>query len=188
MHRLEKHCAVNATVVGCQAAVGITAVLWLLKGAALNFTVACIALLLTVVPGRCIADRELRQFAALVVALLVAAHIGLGMYLQFYETSAVYDKLMHAIGSAGIAAVFFGATRSFCHRRHIALPVVLLASLVFAGTVSAGTLWEIFEFGVDRTGLFVAQRSLQDTMIDLIADVLGAVIVLLLLVTRRHFI
>lgn len=64
------------------------------------------------------------------------AHIVLDIYQRFYETSEVYDKLMQAIGSAGMAS----------------------------------------------------QRSLPDTMIDLIADVLGAVIALLLLATRRHYI
>ena len=34
--------------------------------------------------------------------------------------------------------------------------------------------WEIFEFSIDRTGLFQTQRGLADTMLDLIADTVGA--------------
>ncbi len=40
--------------------------------------------------------------------------------------------------------------------------------------VSAGTLWEVFEFTLDRTGLFQTQKGLTDTMLDLVADTVGA--------------
>ena len=53
-----------------------------------------------------------------------------------------------------------------------------VAMIVFAGTLSVGTLWEIIEFALDRTGLFAARHGLIDTMIDPLADALGALLAL----------
>jgi len=52
--------------------------------------------------------------------------------------------------------------------------------LVLGLAISAGTLWEVFEFVMNRTGLFYSQRGLHDTMLDLIADAIGAIITLAL--------
>jgi len=59
-------------------------------------------------------------------------------------------------------------------RGRIELPAPLLWLLAIGIVMSLGTLWEVFEFAIDRTGLFQAQRGLTDTMLDLIADMLGA--------------
>ena len=48
------------------------------------------------------------------------------------------------------------------------------------------TVWELFEFTIDRTGLFYAQRGLIDTMLDLLADAGGAVMTVLLLCVRTE--
>ena len=51
--------------------------------------------------------------------------------------------------------------------------------------MTAGTAWELFEFWVDLTGVFIAQRGLHDTMLDLAADTAGAVLVVVGFVASR---
>lgn len=54
------------------------------------------------------------------------------------------------------------------------MPLSLFLLLVLGGTLSAGTLWEFFEFAIDRTGLFNAQRGLHDRLADATGAVLAA--------------
>jgi len=164
----------SALVLSCRLAIATTGAVWLLQANNPGFYVAAVSLLLTFVPSCFVRDVGLRNIAGPLIALLLAAHIVLGMYMGLYETSRFYDKMMHIIGSGAIAVILMGAIRFYCGKAHVKLPDVLLLLLVFSGTLTAGTLWEIFEFAVDRTGWFVAQRGLQDTMLDLLADTLGA--------------
>lgn len=175
--------ALEITVGLCRLVIGITRLNWFIYGNRLNISVAIIALLLTVLPMRFIGHSLLRNSSTVVISLLLAAHILLGMQFELYETSKLYDKSMHLIGSAAIAGILIVAMHTYCERYRIKLPLVLFAILASAGTLSLGTLWELFEFGVDSTGLFNAQRGLHDTMIDLLADAIGAVLATSMFVT-----
>lgn len=161
-------------VAGCRLAIAVPAVMWLGANDRLSFTVALIALFLTEAPMRLLRDPPLRDVTAAVTALLLAAHIVLGMYLALYELSVLYDKVMHVVGSGAVATILTLGAKSCCRQHRLEVPGPLIVLTVFAGTLSVGTLWEIFEFAIDRTGLFVAQRGLRDTMFDLVADALGA--------------
>ena len=54
------------------------------------------------------------------------------------------------------------------------MPLPLLLLLAAGVVVTLGTLWEVLELAIDRTGLFQARRGLTDTMLDLMADAIGA--------------
>jgi len=169
----------------CRGAIGFTGVAWLYEGYGLEFGVALGALVLTLLPAILIHDRQLRDAVAAVTSVLLAAHVVLGMQGALYDTSSVYDKAMHVLGSGAIAALLTLAIRRYCMRHLIELPMVIVAAIVLAGTLSAGTLWEVFEFAMDRTGLFYAQRGLFDTMLDLIADAGGALLMIVVLVVAN---
>lgn len=166
----------TVTVLACRLAIAATAMAWLAASAWLQLAVALTALLLTALPALLPMRTALREVWSVLLSLLLAAHIVLGMQLGLYETSGLYDKIMHAGGSAAIACALIPVLWGFCRDRSIELPARLAATLVFALTLSAGALWELFEFGIDRTGLFVSQRGLNDTMVDLLADALGAAV------------
>lgn len=161
----------------CRLAIALTGFHWLSARQGLWFGVAFVSLLLTFLPARLIRDALLAEATAVVVAVLLAAHVVFGMQGGLYETSSVYDKLVHAIGTGAVTVVLIVATQRYDQRRGIELPLVLSLMLVLGGAVTAGTFWELFEFAVDRTGLFAAQRGLHDTMLDLLADTLGALLV-----------
>ena len=167
-------CALAITL--CRLAICITGLVWLTTGDMLRFTVAVVATLLTALPALFIRDSYLNDVTAVVIALLLATHIVLGMQIELYETSKWYDKAMHVLGSSAIAGILIIAVHTYCSRYRIELPFTLITLSVFAGTLSAGALWEIFEFAIDRTGFFNAQRGLHDTMLDLLADATGAIL------------
>lgn len=166
----------SLSVVTCRIAITITGMLWLSIGDDLRLGIATVALSLSTLPSYLIRDSLLRNVTNTTLAILLAAHIVLGMQLEFYENSAWFDKTIHGFGSAAIAGVLLLFIRHYGSVRNIDLPVGLVAAFVLAGTVTAGTLWELFEFSIDRTGLFHAQRGLHDTMLDLLADTVGAVL------------
>ncbi|MEM6709868.1 MAG: hypothetical protein AAF648_13895, partial [Pseudomonadota bacterium] len=141
------------------------------------------AVAVALLPARWIQDFELRYSVRAVLTVLVTAHVIVGMYGGLYESSGIdglfglyglYDKSAHLFGSAALAWIGLGALnrRDLFEgepiRRTLAHVIVLMA------TLSLGTLWELFEFAIDQTGLFRAQRGLDDTMFDLLANTLGA--------------
>ncbi|MDH3694618.1 MAG: hypothetical protein OER96_08625 [Gammaproteobacteria bacterium] len=156
-----------------RVAIILTTLQWLLVGNQIPFTVGMVSVALTYVPSLLIRNRMLQTATNISVSMLLAAHVVLGMQYGLYETSAIYDKWLHVIGSGAITALVIVAVLQYCTRIRLELPVALFVILVLGATISMGTLWEVFEFSVDRTGLFQAQRGLSDTMLDLIADTIG---------------
>ncbi len=107
-------------------------------------------------------------------ALALAAHVVLGMAGGLYERSALYDKLVHLVISFGLARLAAGWLARRVATERLEPGLLLLRWAPMLAALSLGTLWELFEFAADATGLVVAQRGLADTMLDLAADAAGA--------------
>lgn len=167
-------CASACSIAVCRGAMFVAGAHWLIRGDLATAGVAVTALLLSFVPGWFLRDPPLRRATATVTALFLGAHIVFGMAAALYETSTTYDKWIHLAASMAIAGLIILASGRWSARSRIALPLALTVMLGLGGTVALGALWELFEFAVDLTGLFVAQRGLTDTMLDLAADTLGA--------------
>ena len=116
---------------------------------------------------------ELARFAEW-SALALTAHVLLGMAGGLYERSALYDKLVHLALSYGLARLTQRALVQYAARRALTPGALLLRWVPVLAAVALGTAWELFEFAVDASGLVHAQRGLADTMLDLAADLLGA--------------
>lgn len=168
---------VNGLVAASQAGMVLTGLAWLSAGQLTFASIAAVAVALSVMSRHVVADPTLRDAIRAVSALLLGAHVMLGMWLGLYDSSDLYDKLMHALGVGAIAALLILAIRGHCERRRLALPYSLMLWLVLCCAVSMGTAWELFEFSMDLTGLVTAQRGLRDTMLDLAADSVGALVV-----------
>ena len=96
------------------------------------------------------------------------------MQAGLYEISSVYDKLVHVLGSSAITGLLILVVLQYANHQQFRLPLPLLLVSILGFVVSLGTLWEVFEFTIDSTGLFRSQRGLEDTMFDLIVDAIGA--------------
>ena len=162
-------------VAACQAGMVLTGLAWLSAGRYTFASIAAVAVTLCVVSRHVVARPTLREPIRAVSAVLLGAHVMLGMGLGLYDSSGLYDKLMHALGIGAIAVLLIVAIRDYCERQRLGLPPCLLMWLVLCGAVSMGTAWELFEFSLDLT--VTAQRGLHDTMLDLAADSVGALIV-----------
>jgi uncharacterized membrane protein YjdF len=54
---------------------------------------------------------------------------------------------------------------------------IFVAFFSFCFAVAMGAIWEIYEYSMDKSlGLFMQRGSLDDTMIDIILDTVGALI------------
>ncbi|MEM6606020.1 MAG: hypothetical protein AAF671_09675 [Pseudomonadota bacterium] len=164
------------------AAITIT---WASRADWLSCSVGFCALVISGLPLSLARLGNMRKPTSQVLALLLTAHVGLGMFLGLYEHSALYDKFMHVLGSAAIATLAHSALLAYGERNGLRMPASFIASITLSTTMSAGALWEIFEFSIDQTGLFYAQRGLTDTMIDLVADVFGAALAVPLLLANK---
>lgn len=102
-----------------------------------------------------------------------------------YRTIPGYDHVTHALSASVIAAVGYTTVRALDgHSERIYLPPRFTFVFVLLFVLAFGVFWEIVEFGtdalsaslgVDVTG--ATQHGLEDTMIDLVFDAVGGVIV-----------
>ncbi len=142
---------------------------------------AGITFLLTIVPS--IVTRSLNLRLPWEVNLLIATSLCLhlmghvrGYYVLF---APYYDKLTHLVSSVTVAIIAFFAAILADHLRDVRLtrPAVIIFILTF--TLTAGTVWEICEFVIDQIFSTNFQHGNTDTMVDLIVDLIGAMIVAL---------
>lgn len=165
-------------VVASRLAIAATCTHWLLDNARLELLVGVCALGLTWAPAAFLRDDILRAPTQSLVAFLLAAHIVLGMALGLYERSSVYDKWVHLVAFGAMTALILLAVTRYCTRHRLAPPFQFIQLFVLTCALSLGTFWELFEFSIDRTGWFTAQRGLHDTMLDLVANLSGVLLVL----------
>ncbi len=154
--------------VALQAAILVTAAqLFVAEGAVAGaIALACLALGV----AACVLERRTREW----LLLALAAHVVLGMAGGLYERSALYDKLVHLAASFGLARLAAGWLARHVARERLDPGELLERWAPALAALSLGTLFELFEFAADATGLVVAQRGLADTMLDLGADAAGA--------------
>lgn len=113
--------------------------------------------------------------AALV--LFVAGTLFLGEVFDFYGRLWWWDMVMHTGSAIGFGLIGFVLVFMMFQGDRYAAPPVAVAFFAFCFGITIGTLWEIFEFGMDQMFGFNMQKSgLMDTMSDLIVDMLGAII------------
>ncbi|MEK7611822.1 MAG: hypothetical protein AAB407_00530 [Patescibacteria group bacterium] len=122
------------------------------------------------------------KFLLVFVTLILGLNI-LGNTQEWSWTLSHYDTVLHALGGFWITGIFlYGLQTRITKNPQERYGVILfIAAIGFTAIVGIG--WEVFEFFLDTFFIkdsipFRAQPSLTDTMIDLVADVMGAFIFL----------
>ncbi|HEY8542874.1 MAG TPA: hypothetical protein VIL29_10860 [Pseudothermotoga sp.] len=121
-----------------------------------------------------IVSQQIPQNVKTLLRVHIIAHSLFGQFLGFYDLIPFLDKGLHFMGSLlGVILFYFivstdskfweGETRK---KRAVFLSF-LLANF-------AGIIWEIAEFISDKLFKLGAQKGLEDTMFDLIFNLLGA--------------
>lgn len=111
--------------------------------------------------------RQKLLLAIVILGLVIAflQHLASAHYL--YWLFWWYDIMMHLLGGAFVALLFFWARQAFPFlrvSRNLLFPVTLLFVLVI------GVLWELFEY---VTGSYGAVNYTLDTTLDIAMDIAG---------------
>jgi len=153
---------------------------------------AALGLGVTFLPAVLERDHEIPMNPALALWITAAAFlhavgiIGIpGTGVAFYTSVPYYDHLTHALSASVVAAVGYSTVRALdLHSEGIHLPSRFVFVFILVFVMAFGVVWELVEFGVDvvgRTTGFGAtgftQHGLDDTMLDLVFNTIGGVVV-----------
>lgn len=125
---------------------------------------------------------EIARPFVLWIGVAVLAHT-LGMAGP-YETIWWWDHLTHTLSAALLASLGYALARTLeTETSEIRLPADFLLVFVVIFTLAAGVLWEVLEFlgrlatrSIGRQPILI-QYGLQDTVLDLLFDGVGAIVV-----------
>ncbi|KJZ17970.1 hypothetical protein [Loktanella sp. S4079] len=109
--------------------------------------------------------------------LFTFATIFMGEAFDFYERVWWWDIALHGGSAVGFGLIGFLFVFMLFEGDRYAAPPSAIAFMAFCVAITVGATWEIFEFLMDLSfGLNMQKSGLQDTMGDLIVDMIGALI------------
>jgi hypothetical protein len=151
----------------------------LLSGGVISIFIPALVLFLTLIPT--IIERKYKVaipwWLTFLIVLSLYIHLA-GEYFEWYVTFyPYYDKIAHVIAGITVALIGFTSvllldryTKNNFDRYMIILMIILF-------TMAFGAFWEIFEFTMDTFFATNLQHGNTDTMLDLLSDLLAAIIV-----------
>lgn len=113
----------------------------------------------------------------LLITLSIFLNTFMGEGLNFYKKVWLWDKFLHVYGSSVIAILAFLITYTFHYSRKVRLSIPLIGFFTVIFAIAVGGLWEIGEYTVDSLFDKHTQDGLDDTMWDMINDLIGGVVV-----------
>ncbi len=155
----------------------VEAVIALARGVGPAVFVTLAALVLTFLPALFASRVGLRlpQSFLAAIALFVLATLYLGEVRSFYDRFWWWDLVLHMGSAMGFGILGFLLVFMLFQGDRYAAPPWALGALSFCLAVTVGTLWEIFEYAMDRLfGFNMMKSGLPDTMGDLMVDAVGA--------------
>lgn len=107
-----------------------------------------------------------------------------GSLLSPYQSLWWYDHLTHGLSASVVAAAGYATVRALdVHSTEIFFPPEFMVVFIFLFVLAFGVLWEVIEFAIGGIssvldiGSALTQYGLEDTMLDLIFDTIGAAVV-----------
>ncbi|SER50115.1 hypothetical protein [Natrinema salaciae] len=144
---------------------------------------AVIALSITVLPAVLERDARLPLEPGLVFWLTAAVFLHVLGSAGLYALIGPWDSLTHTVSASIVAAAGYAVVRAIdLHTDEIYVPPAMLFAFILVFVLAFGVVWELMEFAIDwsaqRLGLdaILAQHGLNDTVVDLVYDVVGAVV------------
>ncbi|WP_049898932.1 hypothetical protein [Halococcus agarilyticus] len=167
-----------------QVAIGLILVVGLLTRNASVIVNAALALGATFLPALLARDYRIPLDAGLTLWITSALFLHtLGM-LGLYDDLWWWDHVTHTLSATIVAAVGYVTARAIdVHREDVYLPPRFLGVFVLIFTLAFGVFWEVLEFvsriasaalGLDPV---LVQYGLDDSLLDLVFDTVGAVLV-----------
>jgi uncharacterized membrane protein YjdF len=150
--------------------------------------IVILTLILTFYPN--ILERRFRVYLPSSIQVIITLFIFAAQYLgeirNFYERFWWWDIMLHTTSGfvLGIIGFMFVYLLNKNYDTNVTLSPIFIALFAFCFAVMIGAIWEIYEFGMDRLVGFNMQKfreagqdGLIDTMVDLIVDSIGALVV-----------
>ncbi|GAD52932.1 hypotheical protein [Halarchaeum acidiphilum MH1-52-1] len=129
-------------------------------------------------------DPALVLWVTLAVFLHALGTVGVPGTGSFYRNVWWWDHLTHTLSSSVVAAVGYAAVRAIDeHTESVYFPPAFLFALLFVITLAFGVLWELIEFATSEVATLLGSTSVltqygvTDTMLDLVFDTAGALVV-----------
>lgn len=95
---------------------------------------------------------------------------------SFYKSVWWYDHVTHMLSASVVAAVGYATVRAIDeHSEAVEFPPRFVFVFILTFTVAFGVAWEVLEFAVGGFG-FLSQYGLDDTMLDLVFDIVGGLV------------
>lgn len=152
---------------------------------------ATLGLVVTQLPAILERDFEIPMDAGLTlwitgaVFLHALGTIGLpGTSANFYATIWWWDHLTHLLSSSVVAGAGYATARAVDeHVEDLYFPPRFMFAFILSATLAFGVLWEVTEFAVGGLSVVVGTKAalvqfgVADTMLDLMFDAVGAVVV-----------
>ena len=151
---------------------------------------ATLGILITELPAVLERDYDIPMDAGLTLWITGAVFlhafgtVGLPHTEPFYGNVGWWDHMTHAISSSLVAGAGYATARAFDeHQRDLRFPPAFMFALILCITLAFGVVWEVIEFAVSETAYFLgsdtvlAVYGVQDTMLDLVYDSIGGVVV-----------
>ncbi len=114
------------------------------------------------------------------LTLSIFLHTFMGEGLEFYQRYWLWDKFLHIFTSAVIGLIAFLIVYTLHYTRKLPITIPLVGFITVMFSMAVGGLWEIGEFAVDGFFGKATQNGLNDTMWDMINDLIGGVIIAVL--------
>lgn len=139
--------------------------------------VSVAALILTFLPVLFVSRFQIhlpRRFVG-AISLFVFATLFLGEVFDFYERIWWWDIALHGSSAIGFGILGFIFVFMLFEGDRYAAPAAALGVLAFCVAITIGALWEIFEYAMDQIfGMNMQKSGLDDTMLDMIVNAIGA--------------
>lgn len=147
---------------------------------------AAVALGITFVPAILEREYDLPMDAGLVLWITTAVFLHALGSAGLYDAIDPWDHLTHALSASVVAAAGYAIFRAVhVHTDRVYIPPKVMAAFILIFVFAAGVVWEILEFLIDQSAIVfgldavLAQYGINDTIVDLIFNAVGAVIVTL---------
>ncbi|MCU4752349.1 hypothetical protein OB919_10170 [Halobacteria archaeon AArc-curdl1] len=147
-------------------------------------TNAVIALAITFIPAAMKRDLKLAVDPGLALWVTSAVFLHAIGTAGLYDAFGPWDHLTHTLSATVVGAAGYATLRAIhIHDPAIHLPRWALFAFTVVFVLAMGVIWEILEFMIDQGALMLdmepvlAQHGIDDTMLDMLFNTLGAIIV-----------
>ena len=117
------------------------------------------------------------SFEVTILQFQIFISIFLGTTLNFYGLISEFDFLLHISFGVVASVLSIPFIKFFINKLNLDInktQILFIIFIIFCFSTTCGTLWEIYEFSVDKLlRLNTQNNSLLDTMSDIIANTIG---------------